>query len=684
MTWQYSTYSHIMLFTANLALIIAVFAWRRHLNSVSIPYILLSLAVAEWTFFRALQSAVVEIPAKILWAKFAYIGIATTPLFWFIFVMRFSRQFNWLTRRHIIAASILPFITILIAATNEQHNLLWISFTPGRGIAGDYLIFNPGPWYVVLLFYSYSVIFIGVVVLLRTIRDGQEIHRNQAIGILIGAVIAWGGNVIDLSNTNFWRGIDLTALTIAIACIIYVIVIFRYQLLNLMPMARDVLIENMNDGVIVLDANNHIVDINSAARRLVGDAVNPSQTSNLEEALNKRFDLVSRYKNVTTEARDTIGINEDPPRYFDARITPLHDKSGQLAGRMIVLRDVSNLKQIEVEVLNQAQMVAQRLAELQTIYDISQASTSRLKLNALLEFVGEKVLQTFKVQGVYIALYDKQDNTLRIPYWQVYDERLDRAPVTFGQGLSGVIYNTKQPLVINSHYEQRSAELGVVRVPHSRGSIPKAWVGVPMIVGDEVIGILSAQNYQNENVFTDETVRLLATIAANFGVAFQNAQLYEATQQRAAELQNLHKEAEERVKELASINAIGQAAASQLEMGALFELVGKKIYQAFDVGAVYIALYDQEAGLIHLPYWGSPQGQIGNRTMRFGEGLTSVVISSGKPLLIDHDYIPRSAALGVNRMPTYSGGLPKSWLGVPMRLGDKIIGVLSVQDFKRE
>ena len=70
--------------------------------------------------------------------------------------------------------------------------------------------------------------------------------------------------------------------------------------------------------------------------------------------------------------------------------------------------------------------------------------------------------------------------------------------------------------------------------------------------------------------------------------------------------------------------------------------------------------------------------------MRFGEGLTSVVISSGKPLLIDHDYIPRSAALGVNRMPTYSGGLPKSWLGVPMRLGDKIIGVLSVQDFKRE
>ncbi|MBI5348620.1 MAG: GAF domain-containing protein, partial [Chloroflexi bacterium] len=673
-----------MFLTATVALILAVFAWRRHLNSISLPFIFLSLAVAQWTFFRALQAAVVEIPAKILWAKFAYVGIAGTPLFWLIFILRYSQQFHWLTRRHILAASILPFLTVLIAATNEQHNLLWSSFTPDTGIAGDYLIFHPGPWFVLFLIYSYSLIFIGVLVLLRMIRHAPKIYRHQAVGLLFGALIAWSGNIIYLSETNPWRGVELTPLTIAIACIIYVFIIFRYQLLDLMPMARDVLIENMNDGVIVLDAHNRIVDLNPAARRLIGDAANPSQTNDVEEALNKRFDLVTRYKNVTTEARDTIGINEDPPRYYDARITPLRDKDGHLTGRMIVLRDVSNLKQIEIEVLNQAQLVAQRLAELETIHDISQASASRLKVNALLEFVGEKILQTFKVQGVYIALHDKQENVFRVPYWQVYDERLNRAPVPFGQGLSGIIFSTKQPLVINNNYEQRSTELGVVRVPNSRGSIPKAWVGVPMIVGDEVIGILSAQDYHNENVFTDETVRLLTTIAANFGIAFQNAQLYEAAQQRAAELQDLHKEAEERVKELASINAIGQAAASQLEMGTLFELVGKKIYQAFDVEAVYIALYDQDTGLIHLPYWDSPQGQIGNRTMRLGEGLTSVIISSGQPLLIDHDYIPRSAELGVSRMPNYSGGLPKSWLGVPMRLGDKIIGVISVQDFKRE
>ena len=101
---------------------------------------------------------------------------------------------------------------------------------------------------------------------------------------------------------------------------------------------------------------------------------------------------------------------------------------------MIVLRDVSNLKQIEVEVMNQAQEVAQRLFELETIYDITQASASRLKMDALLEFVGEKILQTFNVQVAFIALYDKQENVLRFPYWQAYDERLNQAPFFLGKG----------------------------------------------------------------------------------------------------------------------------------------------------------------------------------------------------------------------------------------------------------
>ena len=282
--------------------------------------------------------------------------------------------------------------------------------------------------------YNYLLAALGILAVLHATLQFPKIYLRQSLGLLISAAIAWIGGLADAIGLSPVRGLEITPLAATLACIIYAFTFFRYQLLELMPMARDVLIENMNDGVIVLDVNNHIVDINSAARRLVGDAVNPSQTIDIEEALNKRFDLVTRYKNVTTEARDTIGINEEPPRYYDARISPLRDKDGHLTGRMIVLRDVSNLKQIEVEVMNQAQEVAQRLFELETIYDITQASASRLKMDALLEFVGEKILQTFNVQVAFIALYDKQENVLRFPYWQAYDERLNQATLFLGKG----------------------------------------------------------------------------------------------------------------------------------------------------------------------------------------------------------------------------------------------------------
>lgn len=685
MTWQYSNYANVLFVTTIFAIIASAVVWQRRASPGGIPFALLTIALAEWTLTTALEMSIVEIPAKIFWSKFQYVGVSVMSILWVLYAAAYSRQQQWLTRRLVTALWIIPTITIFLAATNESHHLLWSDITPASNVPGDYLLYSHGTWYWIAAMYNYVLVAFGMFVVLRATLQFPKIYLRQSLGLLLSAAIAWIGGLTDAFGLGPVRGVEITPLAATLACIIYAFTLFRSQLLDLAPIARDKLIENMNDGVIVLDAHNRIVDLNPAARQLIGgDAASPSQTKDIEEALNKRFDLVTRYKNITTEARDTIGINENPPRYYDARISPLRDKDGHLTGRMIVLRDVSNLKQIEVEVMNQAQLVAERLAELETIYDITQASASRLKLNALLEFVGEKILQTFKVQVAFVALYDKQENVLRFPYWQAYDERLNQAPSPFGQGLSAIIIRTKQSLVINNNYQQRSAELGAVRVANSHGTTPKAWAGVPMIVGDEVIGILSAQDHERENVFTDSKIQLLTTIAANVSIAFQNAQLYEATQQRAAELQDLHKEAEARVKELASINAIGQAAASHLEINSLLELVGEKIYKIFEAQAIYIALYDEASGLIHIPYWQSPEGRHDHSAIRLGEGLTSVIISSGQPLLIDHDYERRSAELGVIRVPSASSNPPKSWLGVPLRLGDKIIGVLGVQDFNKE
>lgn len=303
------------------------------------------------------------------------------------------------------------------------------------------------------------------------------------------------------------------------------------------------LIENMNDSVIVLDDQNRIAYFNAAAQQLVEDAASPSQPSAIEAALIQRFDLLTRYQHITTQVSDTISIGTKFPRYFDVRITPLRDDHQTITQRMIVLRDITALKKLQVQILEQAEQVDQlntetqhHLKELEAIQALSQASASQLELNNLLELVGEKLKQVFSVQAVFVAFYNEKEGLISLPYWIVYEDHLTADPIIFGHGLSTTIIKTRQPLIINNNYQQRSSELNVQRVSNPRGALPKSWMGVPMIVGEEVIGVLSIQDYERENVFTASTVRVLSTIADNLGIAIKNSQLYEAEQQQSIKL----------------------------------------------------------------------------------------------------------------------------------------------------
>lgn len=193
--------------------------------------------------------------------------------------------------------------------------------------------------------------------------------------------------------------------------------------------------------------------------------------------------------------------------------------------------------------LNNAQLLRttqHRLAELATIDAISRAITSQLDLNALLELVGEEMRRVFDAQAVYISLLNSLSGDMRIPYWRFYDERITGVVAHRDQGLTSIVFRTRQPLIINRDYMTEVRRLGGIMVVAQRtGKFPKAWLGVPILNRDEVIGVLSLQNYERENVFTDDVVRVLSTIAAHIGIAIQNAQLYSAAQTELQERQRV-------------------------------------------------------------------------------------------------------------------------------------------------
>jgi signal transduction histidine kinase/DNA-binding response OmpR family regulator/ligand-binding sensor domain-containing protein len=308
----------------------------------------------------------------------------------------------------------------------------------------------------------------------------------------------------------------------------------------------------------------------------------------------------------------------------------------------------------------------QRTAELGVINNVQEGLVREMNMQAIYDLVGNRICELFDTQTVLIRTFDQRTES---EHWQYAIERGQRMysnprPIMWANKR---LLETKQPLLINNDYIETARKYGGTGV--SKGLPPKSAIFVPMIVGDVVRGSISLQNVEKENVFTETDVRLLATLTNSMSVALENARLFDETNRLLAE-------AKQRANELTTVNSISQALASHLNLEQLINLVGEQLKQLFRANIVYLAILDSKTKIIDFPY------QYGDNMLpiRLGDGLTSKIILSGQPLLINKDVQELRAQLGVQRI-----GIPAaSYLGVPIPVGDEIIGVLSVQSTEHE
>jgi len=169
----------------------------------------------------------------------------------------------------------------------------------------------------------------------------------------------------------------------------------------------------------------------------------------------------------------------------------------------------------------------QRAAELATVNTVSQQLAGKLDLRNLIELVGEQVRSVFKADIAYVALHDRETGTIEFPYQ--YGDRL--TPLKYGEGLTGRIIQSGKALIINRELDRRALDLGAIVI----GKQALSYLGVPIMVGGSCQGVVSVQSTKREGIYDDNDERLLSTIAANVGVALQNARLFtEAQEARSA------------------------------------------------------------------------------------------------------------------------------------------------------
>jgi signal transduction histidine kinase/DNA-binding response OmpR family regulator len=179
------------------------------------------------------------------------------------------------------------------------------------------------------------------------------------------------------------------------------------------------------------------------------------------------------------------------------------------------------------------------------------------------------------------------------------------------------------------------------------------------VAGSEIRGGISLQNLDRTMAFSESDERLLTTLAASLSVALENARLVGETRQRASEL--------------AIVNDVGQAAASQLDLDRLIQLTGEQLETTFRADIVYVALLDRATQMIDFPFRTERGKAAPREPMKLGEGLTSRILASKAPLLMNKaEQFAEMDRQGI-------GTVVKSYLGVPIMVGEDAIGAVSVQ-----
>jgi len=349
-----------LLATALTAAALAIYAWRKRPAPGATPFFIMMLAVAEWTFGYALELSSADLAWIVFWAKVEYLGIAIGPVAALVLAIEYTGHEAWLTRRGRALLMIVPIATVVLVWTNELHQLIWTRVGLDRSSSVALLDVDYGVWFIIHAAYSYLVMIFGILLVILALIRSPRPYRGQAAVLALSGVVPLAGNAIYVLKLSPFAHLDLTPFAFALAGVLWAWGLFHFQLLDIVPVARDAVIESMTDAVLVIDGNNRIVDLNPAAQQIVRRTPAELIGQRADLALSIRPDLVQRYRD-TAEARAEIQSIFDPRRFYDLRISPLYDRHRRLTGRLIVLRDISDRKQIEAALLqakNQAEIAS--------------------------------------------------------------------------------------------------------------------------------------------------------------------------------------------------------------------------------------------------------------------------------------------------------------------------------------
>jgi len=343
MTFQFNAYAVTLLLSGVAILIfgLCLFDWSK--RAVRWFPVMMQLT-ALWAIAYALELASSSLEAMLFWIRIEYVGISFVPAAWLMFVLRYVGRESQLGLRARLLIFGFPCLTLLAVWTNSWHHLHYRSV--GVDASGPFplLALQPGPWYAIHTLSIYTLLGYGLYLLADRFRHADGVYRRQNLAILVGALIPWGSNLAYLLGFKLHRHIDLTPFAFLVTSMVVGWALFRFKLFDLVPSARERVIEGIQEGMLVLDQKGRAVDVNARMRDLLGPAGGTCIGRPIAALMPEKGELLARIADDKEGRLETDIQRGSEILSLEVAITPLWDWRERRSGTLLIFWDITERK----------------------------------------------------------------------------------------------------------------------------------------------------------------------------------------------------------------------------------------------------------------------------------------------------------------------------------------------------
>lgn len=463
---------------------IGAFTWRYREKRPAMWLMFMVASVIGWTAVYSLQVMLLDKGTKLFVNNFRYIFVSLTTVTWFLFVLSYTDREEWITPRTLALVLAIPAITQPLIWTNQYHGLIRQSTDLVTQGGIDLLEIGYGSWFWVHAVHAYIMVLAGVGFLVISTINTRSLPWQRGLVLTFAVLVSFVPAVAEDFHVTV---LDYTPVFLSVTMFLVGYALLKQELLDVIPVARKTVVEEMRDGIFVLDDALRIIDYNPTAEQLL-EAEDVATGRHLDDVT--PFDVPDDPDAMAEE----ISLAIDGEQYvYSLNVTPIQEHGEASTGWLVVMQDITEIKnrERELELLNR--VVRHDIQnDMNVVRGYAERAKTEIDDQELVEPIIESSEHAIELTETVRDLLETITGDVAlerepVDLWQVLESELEKARATHTEATFAVDDRPETPcrVIGNSMISSIFTNLFRNAVRHHDGDSPEVTVSVAE-TGDSV------------------------------------------------------------------------------------------------------------------------------------------------------------------------------------------------------